>query len=91
MANSSVNELVQAVKRPRALSESMNRPFLRKSGGIKEEEGADNQALARRKSDSVAPPRRNSHAGSRISMQRISEIPEKKQKKSNRRSFMGYV
>lgn len=91
MANSSVNELVQAVKRPRALSESTNRPFMRKSGGGKEEERADNQALARRKSESVAPPRRNSHAGSRTSMQRISEVPEKKQRKSTRRSFMGYL
>ncbi|PON84158.1 Phototropin [Trema orientale] len=90
MATSSVNELVQAVKRPRALSESTNRPFMRKSGGGgKEEEGADHQALARRKSESVAPPRRNSHAGTRVSMQRISELPEKKQKTSSRRSFMG--
>nr|AML78254.1 putative LOV domain-containing protein [Cannabis sativa] len=100
MANSSVNELVQAVKRPRALSESMSRPFRRKSGGgvgiiSKNEEKADHhdqQGLSRRKSESstsAAPPRRNSHGGSRITMQRISELPEKKHKKSNRRSFMG--
>ncbi|PON62394.1 Phototropin [Parasponia andersonii] len=90
MATSSVNELVQAVKRPRALSESTNRPFMRKSGGgSKEEEEADHQAVARRKSESVAPPQRNSHAGTRIPMQRISELPEKKQKKSSRLSFMG--
>lgn len=87
MASSSVSELVQAVKRPRALSESINRPF-RKSGVGKEEERIE--SLVRRNSESVAPPRRNSHAGTRSSMQRISELPEKKQKKSGRRSFMGY-
>ncbi|KAF4354602.1 hypothetical protein F8388_009593 [Cannabis sativa] len=102
MANSSVNELVQAVKRPRALSESMSRPFRRKSGGgvgiiSKNEEKGDHhdqQGLSRRKSESstsAAPPRRNSHGGSRITMQRISELPEKKHKKSNRRSFMGFL
>ncbi|KAG6681622.1 hypothetical protein I3842_13G102500 [Carya illinoinensis] len=88
MASSSVSELVQAVKRPRALSESINRP-LRKSGGGKEEERIE--SLTRRNSESVAPPRRNSHAGTRSSMQRISELPEKKPKKSGRRSFMGVI
>nr|AML78215.1 putative LOV domain-containing protein [Juglandaceae sp. BC-2016] len=88
MASSSVSELVQAVKRPRALSESINRP-LRKSGGGKEEERIE--SLTRRNSESVAPPRRNSHAGTRSSMQRISELPEKKPKKSGRRSFMGMI
>ncbi|EXC33203.1 hypothetical protein L484_011180 [Morus notabilis] len=94
MATSSVNELVQAVKRPRALSEStnLNRPFIRKSGGGKEEELGTDQALARRKSESVAPPIRNSHSGTtRATMQRISEVPEKKPKKSSRRSFMGFI
>lgn len=87
MATSSVSELVQAVKRPRALSESTNRPF-RKSGGGKEENR--DESLARRNSESVAPPRRNSHAGTRSTMDCISELPEKKQRKSDRRSFMGY-
>ncbi|GMN24469.1 hypothetical protein TIFTF001_000577 [Ficus carica] len=91
MATSSVNELVQAVKRPRALSESTNHPFIRKSGGGKEEEVGTDQAPVRRKSESVAPPRRNSHAGTRTSMQRISEVPEKKPKKSSRRSLMGLI
>ena len=95
MATSSVNELVLAVKRPRALSESTNRPFIRKSGGggvkddIPEAAAGSTESLARRKSESMAPPRRNSHGGTRISMQRISEVPEKKPKKSSRRSFMG--
>nr|AML79229.1 putative LOV domain-containing protein [Frangula caroliniana] len=89
MAASSVNELVQAVRKPRALSESTNRPFIRKSGGDRQEDGLD--TLGRRFSESVAPPRRNSHAGPRMSMQRISELPEKKPKKSSRRSFMGLM
>jgi hypothetical protein len=90
MASSSLTELVQAVKRPRSLSESRNRPFMRKSGGGKEDDRVE--ALARRKSESVAPPRRNSLGGgsTRSSMQRISELPEKEQRKSSRLSFMGY-
>jgi hypothetical protein len=84
MASSSVSELVQELKRPRSLSESTNRPFMRKSGGGKEDDRVE--ALARRNSESLAPPRRNSLGG----MQRISEVPEKKPKKSGRRSFMGY-
>ncbi|GMY10712.1 putative LOV domain-containing protein [Fagus crenata] len=88
-ASNSVSELVEAVKRPRALSESANRPFIRISGGGREEERAE--TLARRNSESVAPPRRNSMGGTRSSMQRISEVPEKKQKKSGRRSFMGKI
>ncbi|KAM4095502.1 hypothetical protein ACJW30_08G033900 [Castanea mollissima] len=91
-ATSSVTELLQAVKRPRAFSESANRPFIRKSGGGREEkEERANQVLARRNSESVAPPRRNSFGGPRISMQRISELPEKKEKKSGRGSFMGKI
>ncbi|KAE8038941.1 hypothetical protein FH972_011403 [Carpinus fangiana] len=90
MASSSVSELLQAVKRPRSLSESINRPFVRKSGGGKEDDTVE--ALARRNSESVAPPRRNSlGGGSRTSMQRISEVPEEKPKKSGRRSFMGII
>ncbi|GAB2214696.1 hypothetical protein Droror1_Dr00019058 [Drosera rotundifolia] len=96
MAASSVTELVQAVKRPRALSESMNRPFRRKSGG----EGGNKspEPGMRRNSESAAPftrnspngaaVRRNSHSGLRHSMEQISEVPEKKQK---RFSFMSIL
>lgn len=92
MATSSVTELVHAMKKPRSLSESTNRPpVIRKSEDGGEEERAG--ALGRRKSENVPPPRRNSHGGGRrISMQRISEVPEKKQQKSSRRrSFMGLI
>ncbi|KAL1558094.1 Phototropin-1 [Salvia divinorum] len=89
MATSSVTELVEAVKKPRAraLSESTNRPFIRKSG---DHEIFD--APTRRSSDDKPPPaRRHSHAGTRTSMQKISEMPEKTQKKTSRRSFMGIL
>lgn len=88
MATSSVTELVQAVNRPRALSESTNRPLMRKSEGGGEEERKG--ATGRRNSENVAPNRRNSHGGTRNSMQRISELPEKEPRKSSRLSFMGY-
>nr|AML79466.1 putative LOV domain-containing protein [Hamamelis virginiana] len=92
MASSSVSELLQAVKRPRSLSESTNRPLVRKSesGGQLERTEASS---ARRNSETAAPAtaRRNSHAAARTSMQRISELPEKKPKKSARRSFMGMI
>ncbi|XP_022146191.1 phototropin-1 isoform X2 [Momordica charantia] len=96
MATSSVTELVQAVKRPRslsesrprALSESMSRRLVRKSGG--DDLRVEAAAMVRRKSESAAAPTgRNSHGRSRRSMQRISELPEKKPKKFGRRSFMG--
>nr|AML78420.1 putative LOV domain-containing protein [Aextoxicon punctatum] len=89
MAASSVSELVLAVKKPRALSESTNRPFMRKSEGGGEQDRSE--ALARRNAENVAPPRRNSYGGTRSSMQRISELPEKKPRKSGRRSFMGII
>ncbi|KAJ7947743.1 phototropin-1 isoform X1 [Quillaja saponaria] len=89
IATTSVSELVHAVKRPRAASESTIRPFIRKSGGGGEEERAE--VLGRRNLESVAPQRRNSHGGTRSSMQRIIELPEKKQRKSIRRSFMGII
>ncbi|KAL6275981.1 hypothetical protein ACE6H2_019582 [Prunus campanulata] len=90
MASNSVSELVQAVKRPRSLSESMNHPLFRKSGGGRTEERTE--GLGRRNSESVAPPRRNSRGDQpKISMQRISELPEKKQKKTSRLSFMGRI
>lgn len=82
IAVSSVKELVQAVKRPRALSESANRPFRRKSGGANAKERT--QSLMRRNSENVAPVRR-------ISLERLSEVPEKKPKKSGRRSLMGIL
>nr|AML78772.1 putative LOV domain-containing protein [Platyspermation crassifolium] len=98
MATSSVTELVQAVKRPRALSESTNRhPFMRKSGGGSDHERSEALSMGRRNSDNMVlpppPPRRNSHAGVRTisSMQRISELPEKKPKKPSRLSFMGMI
>ncbi|XP_059626702.1 phototropin-1 [Cornus florida] len=89
MATSSLTELVHAVKRPRALSESMNRPFMRKSGGGGEQERSE--ALGRRNSENIPPARRNSLSGTRKSMQRISELPEKKHKKTGRLSFMGIM
>ncbi|CAN6692548.1 unnamed protein product [Malus baccata var. baccata] len=91
MASNSVSELVQAVKRPRSLSESANRPFFRKSEGGRAEERTD-QPLARRNSESVGVPRRNSRGDHpKISMQRINELPEKKPKKTSRLSFMGRI
>ncbi|KAG8644528.1 phototropin-1 [Manihot esculenta] len=90
MATSSVTELVQAMKRPRSLSESTNRPLMRKSEGAGEEERKG--ALARRNSENVPPSiRRTSLGGTRSSMQRITELPEKKQRKSIRLSFMGLM
>lgn len=89
MATSSVTELVQAVKRPRALSESTNRPLIRRSdGGIEQERSA---AMGWQNTENTAPTRRHSVAGTRASMQKISELPEKKHKKSARRSFMAMV
>lgn len=87
MASHSVTELVEAVKkptRPRALSESTNRPLLRKSG---DHEIYDGQT--RRSSENPPPARRHSHAVTRTSMQKISELPERPQRKPTRRSFMG--
>lgn len=88
VASNSVTELVEAVKKPRsrALSESTNRPFLRKSG---DHEIFD--AQTRRSSGDQPPARRHSHAGTRTSMQKITEHPEKPQKKAARRSFMAYI
>ncbi|KAL9261095.1 Phototropin-1-like protein [Drosera capensis] len=93
MASSSVTELVQAVKRPRALSESMNRPFRRKSGGEGENKSpepgmrrnSESAAAFTRNLENGAAVRRNSHSALRHSMEQISEVPEKKQK---RVSFM---
>ncbi|KAA3489585.1 phototropin-1-like isoform X1 [Gossypium australe] len=84
MAAGSVTELVEAVRKPRSLSESSNSPFIRKSGVSGEEEGTG--AMTRRSSESAG---RNSSGGVRISMERISEVPEKKPRRSSRLSFMG--
>ncbi|KAL6967416.1 Phototropin-1 [Sarracenia purpurea var. burkii] len=89
MATSSVTELVEAVKRPRALSESTNRPLIRRSDGGSDRERSD--ALGRRSSENTTPPRRHSVAGTRSYMHKITELPEKKHKKSSRRSFMAML
>ncbi|PSR86644.1 Phototropin-1 like, partial [Actinidia chinensis var. chinensis] len=89
MATSSVTELVQAVKRPRALSESTNRPLVRRSEGGSDSERSE--AVGWKNSENAAPPRRHSVAGTRASMQKISELPEQKPKKSARRSFMAII
>ncbi|XP_076918334.1 phototropin-1-like [Bidens hawaiensis] len=99
MATSSVTELVEAVKRPRSLSESTNRhPFATDSRNNSDKDKPGVFNLGRRRSaETAAPPpppprpRRNSHPGVRTltTMQPIDELPEKKQKKSMRLSFMG--
>ncbi|KAJ0021718.1 hypothetical protein Pint_32267 [Pistacia integerrima] len=92
VATSSVTELVQAVRKPRSLSESTNRPLFRKSeGGAEEERSGALGSAGRRNSENVPPHRRNSHGGPRASMQRIVEVPEKKPRKSSRLSFMGII
>lgn len=88
MATSSVSELVLAVKEPYTLSDTTNRPsvLMRKSEGG----GRPTKLEAppgRRNSENVAPPRRIS----RSSMQQISELPEKKPRKSGLRSFIGLM
>ncbi|KEH39401.1 putative protein kinase AGC-RSK-2 family [Medicago truncatula] len=91
-ASSSVSELLQAMKRPRALSESGQRPFIIKSGGCSEEDQEIEKVehKSRRKSDSVASFRPKSQRKSRSSMERISELPENANKNSHRHSFMGF-
>nr|AML77822.1 putative LOV domain-containing protein [Boerhavia coccinea] len=85
MAESSVNELLQAVKRPRALSESGYRPFRRKSGSaIDDKERAQSHSLMRRKSENLPHTRR-------MSLEKVSEVPENKPKKTGRRSLMGIL
>ncbi|XP_061352464.1 phototropin-1-like [Gastrolobium bilobum] len=92
-ATTSVSELVKAMKRPRAFSESTNRPLIIKSGGAEEEEEEEEKTenILRRKCESVASFRRRSLGGNRNSMEGISELPENKQKNSHRRSFMGFI
>nr|AML78629.1 putative LOV domain-containing protein [Codariocalyx motorius] len=90
-ANSTVSELVLAVRKPRALSESGNRPLIRKSASGDEDAQDKQEKSSRRKSESMASFRRKSHTGERTSMKRITELPEKKHKNSRRRSFMGFI
>nr|AML77380.1 putative LOV domain-containing protein [Euploca racemosa] len=89
MAASSVTELVEAVKKPRvrAVSESTNRPHIRKSGGGSD--GDRRETAAKSSSGTSTSLRRHSHAGTRSTMEKISEMPEKKPKKASRLSFMG--
>eukprot|EP01018_Ginkgo_biloba_P020155 Gb_28977 [translate_table: standard] len=91
MAVTSVTELVMAVKNPRSLSESTNRPAIHKSegGGIcMLPEPVAKEEI--QNGSSVAPSRRNSHAGLRNSLSELSDAHEvgKKRKKSGLRSFM---
>ncbi|KAL2592437.1 hypothetical protein AAZV13_12G067100 [Glycine max] len=90
-ANSTVSELLLAVRRPRALSESAGRPMIKKSASGDDAQDKPPEKSSRRKSESVASFRRKSHAGDRSSMERITELPEKKHKSSRRRSFMGFI
>ncbi|KAI3802175.1 hypothetical protein L1987_30305 [Smallanthus sonchifolius] len=94
----SVTELLEAVKRPRSLSEPTNRhPFATASKNYSGEDNLDTLSLGRRKSAETLfprpppPQRRNSHASVRTitTMQPIDELQETKQKKSKRLSFMG--
>ncbi|KAI3682420.1 hypothetical protein L1987_82392 [Smallanthus sonchifolius] len=100
MATSSVTELVEAVKRPRSLSESTHRhPFATEARNNSDKDKSAVLSLGRRKSaETVVPPppppprpRRNSHPGVRTltTMQPIDELPKKKPKKSKRLSFIG--
>ncbi|XP_027911055.1 phototropin-1-like isoform X1 [Vigna unguiculata] len=89
-ANGTVSELLLAVRRPRALSESAGRPLIRKSASGDDVEEKPEKS-SRRKSESVSSFRRKSHAGDTSSMERITELPEKKHKTSRRRSFMGFI
>ncbi|XVE59157.1 hypothetical protein DITRI_Ditri05aG0023100 [Diplodiscus trichospermus] len=91
IAAGSVTELVEAVRKPRSLSESTNHPFRKSGGDYGGGEGEGPGAMARRNSENVPPHRRNSNGGIRISMERISEVPEKKPRKSKRLSFMGLM
>ncbi|CAJ1956044.1 unnamed protein product [Sphenostylis stenocarpa] len=97
-ATSSVSELVQAMNRPRALSESATRPFIRKSRFAEEEKQSQHaekekgkvEKTSRRKSESTASFGSKSERGNQISMHRNSDVPENKLRNSLRRSFMGF-
>ncbi|KAJ4807590.1 phototropin 2 [Rhynchospora pubera] len=87
-ARSSLSELVMAVKQPRSFSLSDSVPFGRKS------EGGGEFFTGRRSSENAPSSRRNSGGGTRSSLQKISEVPEKvvkKSRKSGLLSFMGLL
>lgn len=65
--------------------------MIKKSASGDDAQDKPPEKSSRRKSESVASFRRKSHAGDRSSMERITELPEKKHKSSRRRSFMGYI
>nr|AML77331.1 putative LOV domain-containing protein [Flaveria trinervia] len=97
-SSSLVTELVEAIKRPRSLSESTyGHPFATVPKYYSNQDKPDNLSSSRRKSAETTyprplpPQRRNSHAGVRTitTMQPIDELQEKKQKKSKRLSFIG--
>ncbi|XP_073054755.1 phototropin-1-like isoform X2 [Primulina eburnea] len=90
LASNSVTELVDAMnKKPRvrALSESSNRPFIRKSGGGRSDMEIF-EAPGKKSYDYPIHPRRHSHTSSRPSMQKIVEVIEDPQKKNRRNSFI---
>ncbi|KAG6498639.1 hypothetical protein ZIOFF_038360 [Zingiber officinale] len=88
---SSVSDLVMAVKDPSRLSESRNYTHMRKSEGGGQPVASE--VPERRKSENTTSVRRNSRGETRISMQKISELPEatKKSRKSGLMSFMGLI
>lgn len=76
-ARSSVSELLLALKNPRSLSESSNSTFKRKS---QESVGPlTGDRPGKRSSESGS--RRNSKTGARTSLQKISEVPERGNKR----------
>nr|AML77202.1 putative LOV domain-containing protein [Digitalis purpurea] len=80
MASNSVTELLEAVKKPRtrALSESTNRPPIRRSSDGQEKLNIH----------STAPNRRHSDSGTRVPMHnKLTGIPEKPLRKSNHQSL----
>lgn len=86
-------------RRPRALSESANRPFIKNQTTQQHAAAAASPNSSRRKSESVATFssfRRKSHSGSGSrgdAFHSMHPIPENKHKNhySRRRSFMGYA
>ncbi|XP_074558723.1 phototropin-1A-like [Curcuma longa] len=90
-ACSSVSDLLMAVKDPSRLSESRNYTYMRKSEGGGQPVASE--VPERRKSENTTSVRRNSRGETRISMHKISELPEAttKSRKSGLMSFMGLI
>ncbi|KAI4340395.1 hypothetical protein MLD38_025235 [Melastoma candidum] len=87
LAASSVTELVQAVKRPRSLSQSSDGPLRRRSGARGSGSGS-----AKDQPDGAAGRRNSDNMGSNhTSMDKISDTPEKWNKTFTRRSLMGML